>query len=79
MKLAIQTVILVFVLATLPASASAQNEATGTRPASDSGPTEVTVCLYLIDVSKIDGADQSFTAELLILLSWHDPRLEGVF
>jgi hypothetical protein len=30
-------------------------------------------------VSRVDGADQSFTADLFILLRWHDPRLEGVF
>lgn len=51
----------------------------GTRPGDGDSPTEVTVGLYLIDVSKVDGADQSFTADLFVLLRWHDPRLEGLF
>lgn len=62
-----------------PASATIPNEVSGTRPNPGDGVTEISVGLYLIDVSKIDGADQSFTADLFILLHWHDPRLEGLF
>lgn len=51
----------------------------GARPNADSGATEVSVGLYLIDVSKVNGADQSFTADLFVLLRWHDPRLAGIF
>jgi hypothetical protein len=51
----------------------------GTRPSNGGGPTEVTVGLFLIDVSRVDGADQSFTADLFILQSWSDPRLAGAF
>lgn len=79
MKLTIINIALVVFLATPMASASVPNEVSGTRPVSGDGPTAVAVGLYLIDVSKIDGADQSFTADLFILSSWQDPRLEGVF
>jgi len=48
---------------------------TGRRPHTDGEPTDITVFLYVIDVSRIDGATQSFTADVFILLSWNDPRL----
>ena len=67
------------VLATSIGAAAVPTDAPGTRPHAEGESTEVVVVTYLIDVSRIDGADQSFTADLFILLSWRDPRLEGVF
>jgi hypothetical protein len=51
----------------------------GTRPTVDGKVTEILVNTFLIDISKVDGSDQSFTADFFVLLRWHDPRLEGVF
>ena len=45
------------------------------RPDAESGPTRVEVFLYLIDLTKIDGASQSFTADLFVVTRWNDPRL----
>ena len=71
-------IIIVFLAASM-ASATVPDGVSGTRPNAGNAATEVSVGLYLIDVSRVDGADQSFTADLFILLRWHDPRLEGVF
>ncbi len=47
----------------------------GQRPQLNGEPTRVEVFLYLIDVTRIDGAAQSFTADLFMMLRWHDHRL----
>jgi hypothetical protein len=78
MKSTILCLIIALILTTPTASAVVPNDVSGTRPNADGGATEIFVGLYLIDVSRVDGADQSFTADLFILLRWHDPRLEGV-
>ena len=39
------------------------------------GQTKVTVGVYLIDLIEVDGASQTFTADLWFKLSWNDPRL----
>ncbi len=49
-------------------------EVVASRPAAD-GPTEVKVGVYVIDVLAIDDVEQAFTADFLLALSWHDPRL----
>lgn len=79
MKPTIPCVILAVFLTAPTAAASIPDDVSGTRPNAESGATDVAVGLYLIDVSRVDAADQSFTADLFILLSWHDPRLDGVF
>jgi hypothetical protein len=79
MKTFVTSTFLTFVLASTSVFAAVPTEATGTRPTADGEATEVAIATYLIDVSRIDGADQSFTADLFILLSWKDPRLEGIF
>ena len=57
-------------------------ELNGTRPGPEDGPLVLRGTLFLLDVSKIDGADQSFTADLFMMLQWSDDRLaspaEGV-
>ena len=45
------------------------------RPASAAGPTEVEVGIWIVDISNIDSAQQSFTAEIVLVLRWKDPRL----
>ena len=57
------------------ASAAGADETAGTPPWPDDGPLVIRATLFLLDVSKIDGADQSFTADIFMLLQWHDARL----
>lgn len=45
------------------------------RPEAASGPTQIAVGAWLADVSKIDSAAQTFTANLFFTLSWRDPGL----
>src|SRR5262249_37464077 len=45
------------------------------RPAAESGPTEVSVGIWVVDISKIDSAEQSFTADIAMVLRWKDTRL----
>jgi hypothetical protein len=45
------------------------------RPDADAGPTRIEVGLWLADISRIDSAAQTFTANLSITLSWKDGRL----
>jgi len=78
MKSTILCLFIALSLTTQAASAVFPNDVSGTRPSHDGEATEVFVGPYLIDVSRVDGADQSFTADLFILLRWHDPRLAGV-
>ncbi len=79
MKLTTIGLILAALLPTSIASAQVPSGTSGTRPSVDGQATKVMVVTYLIDVSKVNGADQSFTADLFVLLSWHDHRLDGVF
>ncbi len=45
------------------------------RPGRDGGPTKVEVEMFLIDVDDVDGASQSFEANVYYELRWNDPRL----
>jgi gamma-aminobutyric acid receptor subunit beta len=45
------------------------------RPNADSGPTQISVGIWVADISNIDSAQQNFTAELAIVLRWKDSRL----
>lgn len=68
----------VITLALLAASSAGATESVAVdaeRPDADSGPTRVEVFLYLIDLTKVDGASQSFTADLFVATRWRDPRL----
>jgi hypothetical protein len=71
------------VVATIAVAATAAAELppsiSGSRPGAPDQATEVIVATLLLDVSEVAGASQSFTADLFVLLRWHDPRLAGVF
>lgn len=56
-------------------TASGSEEITGMRPGADDQPLTIQGTLFLLDVSKIDGADQSFTADVFMMLRWKDERL----
>jgi len=45
------------------------------RPNADSGPTQISVGIWVADISNIDSAQQNFTAELAVVLRWQDSRL----
>ncbi|MFK5923459.1 MAG: hypothetical protein QM496_14875 [Verrucomicrobiota bacterium] len=47
------------------------------RPDSKGGKTEVEVAIKVLDVAEIDGAKQSFTANVVVLARWQDDRLKG--
>src|SRR6266481_566182 len=45
------------------------------RPGADDGPTRVSIGIWMVDITNIDSAQQSFTAEMALVLRWKDPRL----
>lgn len=45
------------------------------RPAEWRGSTKVNFFVFVLDIDKIDGADQSFTVNVFVSLSWKDKRL----
>ena len=79
MKLRISQLTIAFLTLAAWTAAELPVDASGDRPSIEGEPTEIAVATFLIDVSRVNGADQSFTADLFVLLRWHDPRLEGVF
>src|SRR5439155_21896555 len=45
-------------------------------PNADSGgPTQISVSIWMADISNIDSAQQNFAAELAVVLRWKDSRL----
>src|SRR6266850_2327192 len=45
------------------------------RPRAQDGPTQVSVGIWIVDITSIDSAQQSFTAEIAVVLRWKDSRL----
>lgn len=45
------------------------------RPGPQDKPTEIKMGFAVLDIDSIDGANRSFTASLLIVVQWEDPRL----
>ena len=45
------------------------------RPNADSGPTQISVGIWIVDISNIDSAQQNFTADIAVVLRWKDARL----
>jgi hypothetical protein len=46
------------------------------RPGAEAGPTKVNFAVWVGDITKIDSVAQTFTANFMVLLRWHDPRLK---
>jgi hypothetical protein len=67
--------VVVFVAMSIQLVRSAETPTLIERPASGNGPTQVSVGIWIVDISKIDSAEQSFTAEVAVVLRWKDPRL----
>ena len=68
-------IVVVFVAMSVQLVRSAETPALIERPASGNSPTQVSVGIWIVDISKIDSAEQSFTAEVAVVLRWKDPRL----
>jgi hypothetical protein len=79
MKTQARTITALFILLAATAAAELPPEISGARPGDPGEATEIEVGVILLDVSAVDGAELSFTADLYVLLSWRDPRLAGVF
>ncbi|MHC4143120.1 MAG: ligand-gated ion channel [Planctomycetota bacterium] len=45
------------------------------RPDAESGPTRVTIALYIVDISRIDDVDLTATVDFHLRIEWNDPRL----
>lgn len=45
------------------------------RPESEKGPTDVNIGIYVIDISRVDDANQRFSTDFILRLTWKDPRL----
>ena len=45
------------------------------RPNADAGPTRVSVAMWVVDINSIDSAQQTFTADIVVVLQWKDSRL----
>ena len=67
--------LVVFVAMSIQVGRSAEAPVLIDRPAADSGPTQVSVGIWVVDINSIDSAQQSFTADIAAVLRWKDPRL----
>jgi len=45
------------------------------RPDPSGVPTKVSIGLFVLDISKISDADQTVTADFIVILHWNDHRL----
>src|SRR6201993_3923981 len=54
---------------------SAETHALIDRPAADAGPTQVSVGIWMVDITNIDSAQENFTADLAVVFRWKDTRL----
>lgn len=66
--------LVVFVAMSIQLVRSAETPALIERPTSGNNPSEVSVGIWIVDISNIDSAQQSFTAEIALVLRWKDPR-----
>lgn len=45
------------------------------RPGDNAGPTKVGYTVWIGDITRIDSATQTFAANFVVALRWHDPKL----
>lgn len=67
--------VLGLIMAILGAQEACAQSRTLSRPEAKSGPTTVSVGLWVVDVDSIDGAHQNFVASVYVALQWTDRRL----
>jgi hypothetical protein len=70
-----RSVFFLWLLIAATTTIAGSQELAGTRPGGNGQPLTISGTLFLLDVSKIDGADQSFTADVFMMLQWRDERL----
>jgi len=67
--------VIVFVTMLTQLGRSAETPVLIDRPASGNEPTQVSVGVWIVDISSIDSAQQNFAADIAIVLRWKDARL----
>jgi len=67
--------VVVFVAMSIQLVRSAETPGLIERPASGNGPTQVSIGIWMVDITSIDSAQQTFTAEVALVLRWKDSRL----
>jgi hypothetical protein len=66
--------VVVFLAMSIQLARGAEVPAVIERPGANDGPTPVSIGIWMVDIASIDSAQQSFTAEVVIVLRWKDPR-----
>jgi hypothetical protein len=59
--------VVVFVAMSMQLVRSAETSALIDRPASANGPTQISVGIWIVDVSNIDSAQQNFTGDIAVV------------
>jgi hypothetical protein len=67
--------VVVFMAMSIQLVRGAETPALIERPAAEAGPTQVSVGIWVVDISNIDSAQQNFTADVATVLRWKDARL----
>ena len=67
--------VLVLVAMSIQLAGGAEAPAVIERPGAEDGPTRVSIGIWMVDITSIDSAQQTFTAEIAIVLRWKDSRL----
>jgi Neurotransmitter-gated ion-channel ligand binding domain/Neurotransmitter-gated ion-channel transmembrane region len=70
-----QFLVVVILSMSIQHARSAEPPALIERPNADSGPTQISVGIWVVDINSIDSAQQTFTADIATVLRWKDPRL----
>ena len=66
--------VVIFLAVSIQFGRGAETHAVIDRPGADDGPTRVSIGIWMVDISSIDSAQQSFTAEVALVLRWKDSR-----
>jgi Neurotransmitter-gated ion-channel ligand binding domain/Neurotransmitter-gated ion-channel transmembrane region len=61
--------------ASMQVARSAETPTLIDRPNADAGPTQISVGIWVVNINSIDSAQQTFTADIAVVLRWKDPRL----
>ena len=64
-----------FLAISIQLACSAETPTLIERPNANSSPTQISVAIWFVDINTIDSAQQSFTADVFVVLRWKDPRL----
>src|SRR3954470_6534124 len=64
-----------FALCAWGATSASPLPPTPPRPEADAGPTKVSYAVWINDITRIDSVAQTFSANLVLFLSWRDPQL----